>query len=121
MYKELKLDASGSSDPDVHQSDKTGIKYTWVCARHGEKIGDIALLPVVTQNVSIKSTNGKGCYGTGPGKLNFTSSTAMLFLSEMEAEKRYVIKLFVEKGKRKSNISYEFELKNKFSFGLEIR
>ena len=121
LYRELKLDASGSFDPDVHKSDKTGFKYTWVCAQHGEKIGDIALLPVVTQNVNMKSLNGKGCYGTGPGKLNFTSSTAMLFLNEMVAEKRYVIKLIVEKDKRTSNITYEFELKNKYSFGLEIR
>lgn len=120
-YRELKLDASGSFDPDVLSADKSGFKYTWLCAQKGEEFGNIELLPVVTPDGAIISSNGKGCYGTGPGKLNFTDSTAMLFLDKLVAEKRYVIKLIVEKDRRKSNISYEFMLKTINSFGLEIR
>ena len=118
--KELKLDASGSFDPDEPNADKRTFKYTWLCARKSETLRNIPLLPVVAPD-GIKSSNEGGCYGHGPGKLNFTGSTAMLFLDKMVAEERYVITLILEKGKRKTNISYEFALNKVNTFGVNIR
>ena len=120
-HKELKLDASGSFDPDVQNADKSAFRYTWLCARKHEEFKNISLLPLVTPDDSVESSNGKGCYGTGPGRLNFTEPTAVLFLDKMEAEERYVIKLILEKDNRRSYVSHEFALKTKFGFGLEIR
>lgn len=120
-HRHVELDASRSFDPDVKNPDESGLKYTWLCARNGEKFGNTALLPIVKPHGSGEVSNGKGCYGTGPGKLNFTGPSATLFLDHMEAEKSYVIQLIVEKDNRKKTVSYEFVLKTSNSFVLEIR
>ena len=120
-HKYLKLDASSSFDPDVQKADKSGLTYTWLCARKGENFGDTTLLPVVMPHGNGKGGDGGGCYGTGPGKLNFSGPNAMLFLDEMEPKNNYVIQLILEKGKRKKNVSYEFVLKTSNGFDLEIR
>lgn len=119
-HRYLKLDASSSFDPDVQKADKSGMKYTWLCARKGESFGNTALLPVVTPQANGKDSDGKGCYGTGPGKLNYTGPNAVLFLDQMQP-KSYVIKLIFEKDEREENVSFEFELKPSNSFVLEIR
>ena len=119
-HRYLKLDASSSFDPDVPRANKSGMSYTWLCARKGEPFGNIALLPVVTPQVDSKDSDEKGCYGTGPGKLNYTGPNAVLFLAQMEP-KTYVIKLILGKDKREENVSFEFELKAPSGFVLEIR
>ena len=118
--KELKLDASDSFDPDDQNVDKRTFKYTWLCARKNEELRNIPLLPVVAPD-GMKSSNETGCYGTGPGKLNFTGSKAMLFLDKMVAGEHYVITMILEKGKRRTNISYEFALNKVNAFGVNIR
>lgn len=118
--KELKLDASGSFDPDNQNADKRTFKYTWLCACKNEELRNIPLLPVVAPD-GMKSSNETGCYGTGPGKLNFTGSTAMLFLDKMVADEHYVITMILEKGKRRTNVSYEFALNKVNAFGVNIR
>lgn len=119
-HRHLKLDASRSFDPDVQEVDKSGLSYTWLCARKGESFGNIALLPVVMPRVDSKESDGKGCYGTGPGKLNYTGPNAVLFLDQMEP-KSYVVKLILRKDEREENVSLEFELKLSTGFVLEIR
>ena len=119
-HRHLKLDASSSFDPDVPKGDKSGMSYTWLCARKGERFGNIALLPIVTPQVDSKDSDGRGCYGTGPGKLNYTGPNAVLFLDQMEP-KSYVIKLILGKDERQENVSFEFELKTSNGFVLEIR
>ena len=119
-HRYLKLDASSSFDPDVPKANKSGMSYTWLCARKGEGFGNIALLPVVTPQVDSKDSDGKGCYGTGPGKLNYRGPNAVLFLDQMEP-KSYVIKLILRKDKREENVSFEFELKPSSGFALKIR
>lgn len=119
-HKELTLDASGSFDPDAPNADHPTFIYTWLCARKNERFNHILTLPVVSQD-DIKGSNNSGCYGTGPGKLNFTGSTATLFLDKMAAENVYVTTVILERGRRKTNISYEFELKNINKLGVEIR
>ncbi|XP_068681978.1 polycystin-1-like protein 2 isoform X4 [Montipora foliosa] len=108
--KELKLDATGSFDPDEPNSDKDIFKYTWLCARKSEAINTIGSLPVVAPNGN-ETLHGRGCYDAGPRKLNFSGPVAMLILDKMESGKDYVITMIVAKGKRKANISYEFSLK----------
>ena len=108
--KELKLDATGSFDPEEPNSDKGIFKYTWLCARKSEAINNIGSLPVVAPNGN-ETLHGRGCYDTGPRKLNFSGPVAMLILDKMESGKDYVITMIVAKGKRKANISYEFSLK----------
>ena len=119
-HRYLKLDASSSFDPDVPKANKSGMSYTWLCARKGEHFGKIALLPVVTPQENSKDSDEKGCYGTGPGKLNFTGPNAVLFLDEMEP-KTYVVKLILGKDKRVENVSFEFKLKPSNRFVVEIR
>lgn len=119
-HRYLKLDASSSFDPDVTKANKSGMSYTWLCARKGERFGNIALLSVVTPQVDSKDSDDKGCYGTGPGKLNYTGPNAVLFLAQM-APKTYVIKLILGKDKREENVSFEFELKPSNGFVLGIR
>lgn len=119
-HKYLNLDASSSFDPDVLKANKSGMSYAWLCARKGERFGNIALLPVVTPQVDSKDSDEKGCYGTGPGRLNYTGPNAVLFLGQMEP-KTYVIKLILGKDKREENVSLEFELKPSNRFVLEIR
>ena len=121
IYKELQLNASGTFDPDVDKADKIGLRYTWICARQGEKMENIASLPVITPSKRKQRSGERGCYGNGPGKLNFTGSTAVLFLDGMVVDKDYIITLIVEKDTRKSKVSYNFKLTSTYSFSLEIR
>ena len=120
-HRYLELDASDSFDPDVQRSDKSGLKYTWLCARKNETFGNTALLPVVVPHGNGKELNGEGCYGTGAGKLNFTGPHAELLLDQMEPRINYVIQLIVEKDLRKKSVSYEFFLRSLNSFILKIR
>jgi len=119
-HKYLTLDASSSFDPDVPKFNKSGLRYTWLCARKGERFGNIALLPIVTPQADSKDSDGRGCYGTGPGKLDSTGPNAKLLLDQMEP-KSYVIKLILGKDEREENVSFEFELKPSNGFVLEIR
>ena len=120
LYKELQLNASGTFDPDVDKADKIGLRYTWICARQGEKMENIASLPVIIPSKRKQRSGGRGCYGNGPGKLNFTGSTAVLFLDGMVVDKDYIITLIVEKDTRKSEVSYNFTLTSTYSFSLGI-
>lgn len=120
-HKFLELNASSSFDPDVQKANTSGLKYTWLCARKGENFGNTALLPVVKPHGKGEEPDVGGCYGTGPGKLNYTGPNAVLFLDEMRPKNSYVIRLILEKGKRKNNASYEFVLKTSYDFDLEIR
>ena len=119
-HRNLQLDASSSFDPDVKKDNKSGMSFTWLCARKGESFGNIALLPIVTPHVHSKESDGKGCYGNGPGKLNYTGPNAVLFLDQMEPES-YVIKLILRKDEREENVSFDFELNPSNGFVLEIR
>lgn len=117
--KELTVDAAGSFDPDEPNSNESTFKYTWLCARKNESLSNVALLPVVVPNEN--KTVAKGCYGTGPGKLNFTGSKAMLFLDKMVTEKDYVITMVLRKGERTTNLSHTFFLKRANTIGVEIK
>lgn len=117
--KELTLNAAGSFDPDEPNSNESTFEYTWLCARKNEAFTNIALLPVVVPNDS--KTVAKGCYGTGPGKLNFTGSKATLFLDKMATEKGYVITMVLRKGERTTNLSYTFFLNRTKTIGVKIK
>lgn len=120
-HRYLEFNASNSFDPDVQKKEQSGLTFTWLCARKNETFGNTATLPVVVPHNSGNRLNVKGCYGSGPGKLNFTGAHAKLLLDQMEPNKSYIIQLIVEKDSRKENVSYEFELKSGNSFHLEIR
>ncbi|XP_074631330.1 polycystin-1-like protein 2 isoform X3 [Acropora palmata] len=117
--KELTVDAAGSFDPDEPNSNESTFEYTWLCARKNEALNNVALLPVVVPHDN--KTVAKGCYGTGPGKLNFTGSKAMLFLDKMVTEEDYVITLVLKKGDRTTNLSHTFFLKRANTIGVEIK
>lgn len=121
FHRYLEFNASNSFDPDVQKKEQSGLTFTWLCARKNETFGNTATLPVVVPYNSGNRLNVKGCYGSGPGKLNFTGAHAKLLLDQMEPNKSYIIQLIVEKDSRKENVSYEFELKSGNSFHLEIR
>ena len=124
LYKFLILNASDSYDPDLSPGEENGLNFMWLCARKDEYLpNNTRLLPVVTPvgKKGTANTNGTGCYGSGPGKLNVTGSTANISLQGMRADTTYVIKLILSKDKRRKELSYEFTLRKMEHFYLTIK
>ncbi|XP_022800006.1 polycystin-1-like [Stylophora pistillata] len=102
--RSFSIDASVSEDPDVERGDLTGIRFHWYCRRFFEDFrSDLEALPVVTfKDISLHSGN-RGCEGSGPARLNYSTSVLRIRPGMLEENTIYVVKLVIRKDTREAS------------------
>ena len=119
--RSVEIDATDSYDPDAKTRERTdqNWKFAWFCHQIDEKYSlpaNLTDLPPVptpepptnwTGNFStVNATNGTrkdlgGCFGLGPGRLNFSLLKITFHTSEMKSDDSYVIIFAMDKKERK--------------------
>lgn len=91
-------------DPDVvDPADKTGLTWKWLCKREDEEWP--LSLPVVPYQSYYGSSEDGGCFGDGPGVVDFKELTLYLDSSYFMALFNYTLELQVEKDVRNASAS----------------
>ena len=119
----VEIDAENSHDPDA-TTDKLvdqDLKFAWFCHRANETYSLPANLtklpPVPTAEPATNGTENDckdlgGCFGCGPGRLNFTSRKITLNTSEMIPGDSYVIIFAMDKeGREMQNTTQHIDVK----------
>ena len=119
----LELNAGKSYDPDTTESgtslDVVNCKcqFAWFCKQDDEPINkayelptDLTNLPPMPTPPPTTNTTGNhssefrpllgGCFGYGPGQLNFSSTSIMLNTTKMTANTTYIIRFVLKKDTR---------------------
>lgn len=103
--KTLVLDGlTGSRDPDSKMDSKSHLQFEWWCRRQDESFAesladDIKIAPVDLLNIT---GDKKGCFGTGIGRLPFTSGMVELSSMLLGPNTVNVFKLVVKDGSRQA-------------------
>ncbi|XP_028406520.1 polycystin-1-like isoform X2 [Dendronephthya gigantea] len=106
--KNFTLDANSSGDPDVDVGDREGIQVYWLCKRQSENFtfpedpGNLTAISMIPRAVSHgpNATDLGGCYGNGPGLLDFTGYLIKLNSVYMNINETYDFRFFIRKVNR---------------------
>ena len=98
------VDAFMSEDPDIGRGDFTGISFHWYCRRFSEHFpSNVETLPAVTfKKISLHLGN-EGCEGSGPARLNYSTSVLKIAPGMLRENTMYVVKLVIKKDAREAS------------------
>ena len=105
LTKSVLIDGSISRDKDVAPGNFTGIEFIWLCRRINESLPPDAVTMHPVARAAKNDSDLGGCYGDGPGRLNYSTPKFLLDTGKMIKFERYVITLVIKKGKRNSSFS----------------
>ena len=97
------IDGSVSEDSDIKGGNFSGIQFYWFCRRLNESFpqGVEELPPVSLENSSLNSAV-KGCEGSGPRMLNYSTSVWRISPGALTENEMYVVKLVIRKDVREA-------------------
>lgn len=99
----FRIDGSMSEDADVERGNLTGIRFYWYCRRVTETFPlQVDDHPSVTfKDISLHSRN-RGCEGSGPRRLNYSTPDLKIGPGMLMENEMYVVKLIIRKDSREA-------------------
>lgn len=107
--KNFTLDADPSGDPDVDVGNREGIQVYWLCKRSSDNytfpddpqnLTALPMIPLLLQSNGSNMTDQGGCFGNGPGLLNFIDYKMKLFSGYLLINETYNFRFFIRKAER---------------------